>query len=103
MQNDEFVDVKLLGYEFRVVCPAREIDTLKKAVEWLNQRIEEIKSAGKTVETDRIVLMAALSISHDYMKLTTTEDFDIIAFQRRITDINNLINTALQEETERLL
>ena len=95
MPDNQFVDIKVMGYEFRVACPIAEIDLLKQAVVLLNLRMEEIKQGGKIVGADRIAMMAALSISHDYLKIKDAEVFDIMAVKRRIENMNNLIDTAL--------
>jgi cell division protein ZapA len=102
MSDNQFIDVKVMGYEFRVACPIAEIDLLKQAVQLLNHRIEEIKASGKMVGADRIAMMAALSLSHDYLKISGTEAFDITAVKGKIANMNNLIDTALNKSTNKL-
>ena len=103
MSDDQFVDIKVMEHEFRVACPAAEVPLLKQAVALLNHRMEEIRRSSKITGADRIAMMAAISISHEYLKIGHTEPFDIAAVQRRIEDMNNLINTALPKATDRLL
>jgi cell division protein ZapA len=100
MSDNQFIDVKVMGYEFRVACPVTEIALLKQAVTLLNQRIEEIRASGKMVGADRIAMMAALSLSHDYLKINGAEDFDIATVKRRIANMNNLIDTVLNKPTD---
>ena len=103
MSDNQFVDIKLMGYEFRVACPSAEIDLLKQAIELLTHHIEVIKASGKIVGADRIAMMAAISLSHDYLKISHTEDFDITAVKRRIAAMNNLIDTVLNKSIDEAL
>jgi cell division protein ZapA len=100
--SSQFVEVKVMGYDFRVACPAAEVDLLKQAVALLNQRIEEIRTSGKIVGAERIALMAALSLSHDYLKRTDAEAFDIPSVKRRIEAMNNLIDTAFTQPIDQV-
>lgn len=102
MSDNQFVDIKVMGYEFRVACPSDEVTLLKQAVNLLNQRMEEIRSTGKIVGAERIAMMAALSISHDALKTSDIDPVDITRFKGRIDNINNLIDSVL-DKADRLL
>lgn len=62
------VKAVILGKEFMLSCPADEEEALQCAIDMLNNRINDIKLAGKVVGTDRIALMAALNLAFDLIQ-----------------------------------
>lgn len=103
MSDKEFIDINMMGYDFRVACPVSEKDELKKAVELLTREMEKIKSSGKMIGMERIAMMAALSISHDYVKSSSKNPLDVIALTSKINEMNNLIDSVFSKPADRLL
>lgn len=103
MSDKEFVDIKVMGYDFRVACPLTERDLLNAAIQLLQARVEEIQSTGKAIDTERAVIMAALSISHDYVKGQENKPFDNSTIQSRIENMNHLIDTVFHKSNENLV
>jgi cell division protein ZapA len=62
------LDVTLLGREFKVACRESERTELMEAVAFLDRRMREIRDAGKVSGTDRIAVMAALNIAHEFLR-----------------------------------
>jgi cell division protein ZapA len=54
--------------EYVVACAYDERSALLDAAEFLNVRMREIKDSGKVVGLDRIAVMAALNLAHEYLK-----------------------------------
>ncbi len=80
----EQVDVNIMGRQFVIGTPSEESDTLRQAVKMLNQKINTIQEHGKIVETDKIVIMAALNLAHDFLKMTTKDGLEFGQFERKI-------------------
>ncbi len=59
--------VTVLGREFRVAPPAGEERQLLESVDYLNLKLEEIKATGKVIGNERIALLTALNIAHEYL------------------------------------
>jgi cell division protein ZapA len=62
------VSVRIMEKEYVVACPYEERSALLDAAEFLNARMREIKESGKVVGLDRIAVMAALNLAHEYLK-----------------------------------
>jgi cell division protein ZapA len=62
------VSVRIMEKEFVVGCPYEERSALLDAAEFLNAKMREIKDSGRVVGTDRIAVMAALNLAHEYLK-----------------------------------
>lgn len=67
-QDQARVSVRIMDKEFVVACPYEERSALLDAAEYLNARMREIRDTGKVVGLDRIAVMAALNLAHEFLK-----------------------------------
>ena len=94
-QEAKALDVNILGREFRVTCTDDERADLLRAVDYLDQKMREIRDAGKLVGTERIAIMAALNIAHELLKLRVPGGFDLGELKRRMQGMQTTIDSAL--------
>lgn len=95
MDNIQQVQVEILGRQFNIGTPMEEHDTLVQAVTMLNDKITAIQRSGRIVETDKIVIMAALNLTHDLLKLTVKDDLAVGDFERRMNEMIQSCDDAL--------
>jgi len=62
------VSVRIMEREYVVACPYEERAALLDAAEFLNARMREIRDNGRVVGLDRIAVMAALNLAHEFLK-----------------------------------
>ena len=93
------LDVMIMGREFRVACPVEEEQGLLEAVAYLDSKMREIRDSGKIVGIDRIAVMAALNITHEFLHMKVTPDVDMGDFKRRIDRMQGLIDKTLSEQS----
>ena len=67
-QDQARVSVRIMEKEFVVACPYEQRSALLDAAEFLNSRMREIRDSGKVVGLDRIAVMAALNLAHEFLK-----------------------------------
>ena len=94
------LDVNIMGREFRIACPEEERSSLLKAVDHLNGRMREIKESGKVVGAERIAIMAALNITHEFLASRVDGGFDVGEFKRRIGGMQTAIEQAMDGQDE---
>ncbi len=94
------LDVTILDREFRVACPEDERAELLEAVSYLDKRMREVRDTGKVATVERIAIMAALNITHDFLTTRLGSGFDMGEFKRRITNMQATIDAALAEQDE---
>jgi cell division protein ZapA len=63
------VTVKILDKEYRIACPKDEKEGLLASVEYLKQRMSEIRSSGKVAGAERIAVLTALNIAHEVLSI----------------------------------
>ena len=101
--NAKGVLINVMGREFRVAAPEGEEKQLVASVDYLNRKMREIKDTGKVVGNERIAIMAALNIAHDFLsskagKAVASSSFDEAAVKRRIEAFENIIEKALADQ-----
>lgn len=91
------LQINIMGREFRVACEPDEQPALLEAVDYLNRKMQDIKEQGKITGLDRIAIMAALNISHEFMT-TRVGNVDVAAIRRRMVNIEATLDKALAEQ-----
>lgn len=95
MDEIQQVRVEILGRPFNIGTPKSEQETLMQAVKMLNEKIVAIQSSGRVIENDKIVIMAALNLAHDLLKLTMQGDLAVGDFERKIQGMIQLCEEAI--------
>ncbi|MBV8876862.1 MAG: cell division protein ZapA [Gammaproteobacteria bacterium] len=67
-QDQARVSVRIMEKEYVIACPYDERSALLDAAEFLNARMREIRDNGRVVGMDRIAVMAALNLAHEFLK-----------------------------------
>jgi cell division protein ZapA len=91
------MQISIMGREFRVACAPEEQKSLREAVDFLNRKMQEIKDQGKINGLDRIAIMAALNISHEFLT-ARVGNFDVSEFKRRMNSIESTLDQAMADQ-----
>jgi len=67
------VSVRIMEKEYVVACPYDERSALLDAAEFLTARMREIRDSGKVVGLDRIAVMTALNLAHEFLRVKDQE------------------------------
>lgn len=78
------VTVRILDRDYHVACPPEERESLLKAADLLNQQMSEVRDSGRVVGMDRIAVMVALNLAHQYLEAEQERDVTINESLRRI-------------------
>lgn len=107
------LDISLLGRAYKVACKEDEQAELKDAVAFLEGRMREIREGSKSSSVERVAVMAALNLAHDFQREraapsavpvadATTDSIDVSAVRRRIAGMQSAIDQVLPSK-EKLL
>ena len=107
------LDVSLLGHDYKVACKEGEEAELKEAVAFLDARMREIRDSTKIHSTERIAVMAALNLAHEFRRgrgavsgdaagRAASATVDAPAARRKIASMRSAIDQALAGQ-EKLL
>lgn len=68
------VTVSILDKEYNVACSERERASLLEAVDFLDTRMRELREGGRLIGAERVAVMTALNIVHEFLELQRNAD-----------------------------
>ena len=93
------LDVSIMGQAYRLACKEGEEETLKQAVDYLNDKMCTIRDAGKVKGNDRIAVMAALGIAAELLSTKSAEgpfaDMTLAEVKQKIATMHTVLDAAL--------
>jgi len=92
------IEISILGRNYKIACEEGEREALLEAVSYLDGKMSEIKKAGKVSGTDRIAVMAALNIAHEFLTMKLGNGLDVGQAKRRISQIEAKLDAALAQQ-----
>ena len=108
MPNEaNYLDISLLGKEYRVACPPEERQALLAAVAYVDEKMHDIAEKTKSNISERIAVMAALNIAHEHLSAAgdgTQKEFveavDTSETKRRIGDMGARLDAVLAPQQQ---
>lgn len=94
------VAVQILDKDYRVACEPGEEVALIAAAKFLDERMRDIRSTGKVIGTDRIAVMAALNIANELLTQQNTAGEAAESVGKRVRDMRDRIDVALNESNQ---
>lgn len=94
------LQISIMGREFRVACAENEQKSLLEAVDYLNAKMQEVKDRSKVIGTERVAIMAALNIAHEFLSMKVGGNFDVAETKRRIQRMETTLDQAMAEQAK---
>lgn len=104
--ESNYLDVKIMGREYRVACPPEERPSLLAAVDLVDAKMREIAQKTKTTIAERVAVMAALNIAHEHLGAPAVvltgaqETVDTSDARRRILAMGARLDSVLTPQQE---
>ena len=67
MSESKPANITILDKEYLIACSDEERELLNDAASLLNERMQEVKTSGKIIGSERIAVLAALNIAHEML------------------------------------
>ena len=94
------VTVHLLGKDYHFKCKKEEVPYLQVAALELDEMMKLIRRQGKLMDNERIAIMAALNIAHEFLSTRLAGSFDIGEYKRRMNSMQAQIDQAMADQDE---
>ena len=78
----EPVALRLLDREFLIACAPEDREGLLEAATFLDRKMRELRANARTPGFDRLAVLAAISVTHEYLALRKQHD----GADRSVTD-----------------
>lgn len=88
------VNIRVLDKDYTVACPDGEQTSLMASADLLNKKVQEIKERGSIIGSERIAVMAALNLAHEFLA-ADKENSALNQVDQRIHSLKDKINSAL--------
>ena len=93
------LDISIMGNPYRLACKEGEERTLKEAVAYLDGKMCALRDAGRVRGTDRIAVMAALSMAAEFLSVKAPQgplsDLSILEVKQKIEAMHTVLDSAL--------
>lgn len=90
------VNIRVLEKDYTVACPEGEETSLLSSADLVNKKIQEIRDRGSIIGSERIAVMAALNIAHEFLSVNSASS-DLNDVDKRIHSLKEKINSALDQ------
>jgi len=94
------ITVQILDKEYRIACPAGEEEALRESATFLNKRIIEVRESGKVIGPDRITVMAALNLAHEFLSERTEHEQVTSSINNRVRTLHERIDNAIRSSNQ---
>jgi cell division protein ZapA len=96
------LDVNIMGQPYRLACRDGEEKTLREAVAYLDGKMCALRDSGKVKGTDRIAVMAALSVAAEFLSVKAPQgplsDLTILEVKQKLEAMHTVLDAALSAD-----
>lgn len=93
------LDVLIMGQSYRLACREGEQQTLREAVNYLDGKMCALRDSGKVKGTDRIAVMAALSVAAEFLSVKSPQgplsDMSILEVKQKLEAMHAVLDSVL--------
>jgi cell division protein ZapA len=92
--------VTILDKEYLIACSEEERDLLNDAATLLNAKMQEVKTSGKIIGSERVAVLAALNIAHEMLAYKKENDGYTSTVDGVVRRIQDKIDDALMKGSQ---
>ena len=94
------IKVIILDKEYLIACEEQEKESLRGAVDYLNQQMAEMKRNGGVIGSERIAVMTALNITNELLAYKKENQDYTFKIDDTLKRLQSKINNALARESQ---
>ncbi|NMG45965.1 cell division protein ZapA [Aromatoleum toluvorans] len=91
------LDISLLGKTYSVACRPEDREGLMAAVAFLDEKLNSV-AARTNSSGEKLAVMTALNIAHEFLQFQRSGGFDMQAVKRRISLVNARLDGVLAQQ-----
>jgi cell division protein ZapA len=96
----DLVTIKIFDKDYRVSCDADGLEDLQRAAHYLDEQMRDIRSNSKVIGVERIAIMAALNIAHEFLQQGSDSVGKRTEMDTRLRNIQQKIEIALNQNSQ---
>jgi cell division protein ZapA len=95
--NTVSTSVEILGKPYPIKCLESELPALQEAARYLHEKMCEVQESGKAINLERIAIITALNITHEFLQIDQQKTSIISKINQRITSLQDKLDTAINK------
>ena len=95
------ITLVIMEKEYHIGCPDDERDSLMASVDYLNAQLRQQRESGKVIGAERVAVMAALNIVHEFLEYRRTHDSSSVGVGDGLDRIQQKVEAALARSANR--
>jgi len=100
MSSSSPINVTILDKEYLIACEEHEKEQLHSAVDYLNEKLLEMKNNGGVIGSERIAVMTALNIASEMLAYKNAKEDYTSEIGKTVQRLQGKINEALTRCTQ---
>lgn len=97
--NQNLTTVKIFDRDYRISCDKEGEADLHKAARYLDQQMRDIRANSKVMGAERIAIMAALNIAHEFLQQDCANSKKT-EFDKRLRTMQQKIEILLNQNSQ---
>lgn len=89
--------IEILGKSYPIKCPEHELASLQEAAAFLNQKMAETQESGNVINLERIAIITALNIAHQFLQMDKQKSSFAQKVNQRISHLQDKLDTAINK------
>lgn len=89
--------INILGKDYQVKCAESDLSSLQRAATYLEEKMRHTRDVGKVLSIDRIAVITALNIAHQFLSIENQSSSHIQTIQQRLRDLQSKVENALEQ------
>lgn len=94
-KTNSILDIQLLDRKLQLKAPLENVDDLREAAYYLDGKMREIRSSGAATGNERIALIAALNLAHDFILSQKERDIYLDSMSSRIKLLQDKVDDVI--------
>ncbi len=96
----EPITISVMDKEYTVACPPGEEEALRESARVLNERMNAARESGKTLGVERLAVVTALNVVHEYLALDSQRRAELASFEADLERVSEKIDASLGRRSE---
>ena len=93
----ENLTVKILAKEYQISCPSGSELELQNAVNYLDEKMTEIRNNGRIISFEGMLITAAINLAYEVVQQHIKQSTENKNLAANLSSLENKLNTALQK------
>lgn len=93
--STQVVNIHVFGRTLKLSCPIDEVEALNSAAEDLDNRLTQLREKTQIINSDHLIITAALNISYELVKEKQNNNKLDSEFRERLKKLQQLLDNAL--------